>query len=333
MIKLSRRQFAASALGGLAVTALPVTAKAQTVPVKIVLNRNTSNLVGFIAVDQGLFKKHGLDVDLTVGSSGAESNELLASGRVDGGTLGLGPSVISWAIGLKLVPVVKYRDGAEVYSIIARNDSGINSIADLAGKRVAVTKGTDPETAFILALRAHGIEYSEVNVLDVRWADQPALLDRGDIDAANANEPFGSIMLKTMGDKVKLVERLGDYYGDGGLMLLSEEFVNANPNAAKAMALAYWEGHQIIREQPEIAIASLKKWLNLDDETAKTTRDLFGARPLLTEQTIEDLKTNADILSEGDRIRSVPDIDAWMSKGIALQNELLANPENKALVD
>lgn len=300
---------------------------------KIVLNKNTSNLVGFLASDQELYKKHGADVEITVAGSGSESNELLASGRVDGGTLGLGPSVIAWANGLDLVPVVKYRDGAEVYSIIAHKDAGISTIEDLKGKRVGVTKGTDPETAFILALKAHGVDYADVQVLDSKWADHASLLERGDVAAVNANEPFGSLMLRNLSDKVQLIERLDPYYGNGGFMLFSQEAMKNKPEAVRAVVLAYWEAHQIIRTHPEIAAESLKKWLGIDDETAMETIALFGARPLLTERTQEDLHINADILSNSKKIRTVPDIDRLMAQGFAFQEEMKAKADYAAYLE
>lgn len=301
-------------------------------PLKIVVNRNTSNLVPYIAADQKLFDKYGVTVEVTVVNSGAESNELLASGRSDGGTLGLGTAVIAWANGQALIPVAKYRDGADVYSVIARKGVGISSIKDLKGKTVAVTKGTDPETAFILALRANGLSTSDVRMIDSKWADHAALLERGDIDAANANEPFGTKMLKTIPEKVTLVERLTPYYGNGGVMVLREQVLKDHPKAAQGIVLAFWEAHKIIREQPDLAIASLKKWLQLDDETAKDTLKYFGARPLLTEQTSKDLLTNVDLLVEGKRIRTKPDVAKFMNPGIALQKALMADPSHRALL-
>lgn len=316
-------------LVGLAVSlaSAPNTALAQAkTPLKIVLNRNTSNLVPYIAADQKLFEKYGVTADISVVSSGAESNELLASGRMDGGTLGLGTAVIAWANGQTIIPVVKYRDGADVYSVIARKGIGITSIKDLKGKTVAVTKGTDPETAFILALKANGLSTRDVRIIDSKWADHAALLERGDIDAANANEPFGTKILKSIPDKVTLVERLTPYYGNGGVMVLREQVLKDNPEAARGVVLAFWEAHKIIREQPEIAIASLKKWLQLDDETASDTLKFFGARPLLTEQTSKDLQTNIDLLVEGKKIRSKPDVAKFMNPGIALQKILMTDP-------
>lgn len=302
------------------------------IPLKIVINRNTSNLVPFIAADNKLFQKYGLDVEIKVVNSGAESNEILASERADGGTLGLGTAVVSWSNGQKLIPVAKYRDGANVYSIIARKGAGISSIKDLKGKKVAVTKGTDPETAFILALKAHGLSADDVSIINAKWADQAALLDRGDVDAANANEPFGTKILKSLTDKVVLVERLGPYYGNGGLMVIRESVIEQYPVVAERMALTFWEGHQIIRKQPDLANASLKKWLQIDDETAKATLALFGARPLLTKQTVEDLKTNVELLIEGKKIRSRPDVVHFMEKGMAIQKRLSESDDYKKLL-
>lgn len=303
--------------------ALPTFAEDLT----LVLNRNTSNLAGFIASDLDLFRKHGADVGIVIAGTGSESNEMLATGRVDGGTLGLGPTVIAWANGFDFVPVVKYRDGAEVYSIVVRKDAGISEVSDLKGKRVAVTKGTDPETAFILALRAHGITYSDVQILDAKWADHAALLDRGDVDAVNANEPFGSLIVQSMSEKAELLERLGPYYGNGGFVLINRKAMEDKPDAVKAVVLAYWEAHEIIRENPDIAIESIKKWLQLDDDIANETINLFGARPLLTEKTIADLRINAELLHEGNKIRAIPDIDSPMADGMTYQEELRSNPD------
>jgi ABC-type nitrate/sulfonate/bicarbonate transport system substrate-binding protein len=304
----------------------------KLVPLHIVLNRNTSNLIGFLADDQHLFEKYGLDVKITVASNGSESNELLAAGRADGGTLGLGTLVIAWANGQKLVPLAKYRDGAAVYSIIARKGAGISKIEDIKGKKAAVTKGTDPETGFILALKAHGVAYSDVNVINAKWADMAALLDRGEIDVANANEPFGTKMLNTMSDKVVLIERLTPYYGDGGVIALSAAALAKYPKAGEALALAYWEGHKIVRDQPEKAVASLEKWLKLDKATAEESLKTFGAQPLMSDVTVKDLETNADIMLANNKIRSKPDIAALMKPAFAIQEELLKNPAAKALL-
>lgn len=305
---------------------------AGPIPLHVVLNRNTSNLIGFLAHDQHLFEKYGLDVKISVASNGAESNELLAAGRADGGTLGLGTLVIAWANGQKLVPLAKYRDGAAVYSIIARKGAGIAKIEDIKGKKAAVTKGTDPETGFILALRAHGVSYSDVNVINAKWADMAALLDRGEVDVANANEPFGTKMLNTMSDKVVLISRLTPYYGDGGVIALSAAALEKYPKAGEALALAYWEGHKIVRDQPEKAVATLEKWLKLDKATAEESLKTFGAQPLMSDVTVKDLETNADIMLANNKIRGKPDIAGLMQPAFAIQSRLLKNPSAKVLL-
>lgn len=334
-VKPAARTALACLLGlgvGLGTAASAAESSGQKIPLKIVINRNTSNLVPFIAVDQKLFEKYGIAAEVTVANSGAESNELLASGRSDGGTLGLGTIAIAWANGQALIPIAKYRDGADVYSVIARKGAGVSSIKDLKGKKVAVTKGTDPETAFILALKANGLSTSDVRIIDAKWADHAALLERGDIDAANANEPFGTKMLKMIPDKVELVERLTRYYGNGGVMALREQIVKDSPKAAEGVALAFWEAHKIIRDQPDLAVASLKKWLQLDDETAGDTLKLFGARPLLTDQTTKDLLTNVDLLIEGNKIRKRPDVAKFMAPGLEIQKKLASDKAYSALL-
>lgn len=300
-------------------------------PIKLALTKSAVNIAGYIAKDEGIFEKNGLDVEVVLTASGAEANELLAAGRVDGATLGIGPTAIAWANGFKIWPVAKYGEGADVYSVMARADSDINSLSDLAGKRVAVVKGTDPETAFILGVEAAGKEYKDIQKLDTAWSEHASLLIRGDVDAANTNEPFTSIILRDFGDEVKLVTRLGEWYLNGGFVMVSDDIFEKDE--AKAIALSYWEAHALIRQYPEKAADTLVKWLDIDRDIAKDSLEHFIANPLFGNRTISDLGENFRILSEEGRIKAVPDYALMMEQSLKFQKVLLDDPANAALVE
>lgn len=299
-------------------------------PIKLALTKSAVNIAGYVAKEEGIFEKNGLDIEIVLTASGAEANELLAAGRVDGATLGLGPTAIAWANGFKFWPIAKYGEGADVYAVMARADSGINSLSDLAGKRVAVAKGTDPETAFILGVEAVGQNYADIQKLDAAWSEHASLLTRGDVDAANTNEPFTSIILRDFGDEVKLVTRLGEWYLNGGFVMVSDDIFAKDE--AKAIALSYWEAHDLIRDDPEKAADILVKWLDIDPDIAKSSLEHFIANPLFGDRTVSDLHENFRILSEGGRIKSIPDFAATMEQSLNFQKALLDDPANAALV-
>ena len=62
-------------------------------------------------------------------------------------------------------------------------DSAIGGVADLKGKRVAVTRGTDPEIFLIRALAGVGLTERDVKIVLLQHADGRLPLTRGDVDA------------------------------------------------------------------------------------------------------------------------------------------------------
>ena len=95
----------------------------------------------FVAKDQGIFERHGLDVDMTIAQNGSVISAALAADQAQIGVPT--PPVLLQANeqGLDLVivagaTVLPFPQGAA--GVIARNDSGLKGPADLASKRVGV---------------------------------------------------------------------------------------------------------------------------------------------------------------------------------------------------
>ncbi len=66
---------------------------------------------------------------------------------------------------------------------MTRKDSGITKVADLKGKTVAVTKGTDPYFLLLQALKQEGISASDLTIQNLQHADYRTALDNGQVNA------------------------------------------------------------------------------------------------------------------------------------------------------
>ncbi len=146
-----------------------------------------------IADEQGLFKKHGLDVEIIHFSSAVERDAALTAGDVD--------AVITDPLAVILLRDKGYdiriaslclgktpKEG--VFAILATPNSNINSVEDLDGRGIAVSLNTIIEYALDMMLSEYNINYTKVSIPKIPVRMQ-ALLN-GNIEAAVLPEPLAS---------------------------------------------------------------------------------------------------------------------------------------------
>ncbi|HYM91360.1 MAG TPA: ABC transporter substrate-binding protein [bacterium] len=110
---------------------------------------NMNHVPQFVAVEKGLYVKHGVDVKLRVFNDGASATRAVQAGEAQMCTIGNSTLSAGWNAGVRMVAVsVVMGDATRVYyddplAIVARSGSGIRRlhIEDLAGKRVGMIIG------------------------------------------------------------------------------------------------------------------------------------------------------------------------------------------------
>ncbi len=110
----------------------------------------------------------------------------------------------------------------ETCQFVVREDSGIKSIADLKGKRVAVgAAGSGAEANARQILEAHGITYDDVNEQFLSFAEGSYALKDGTVDAAfvTAGYPTASVQDIASQNKIRLLP-----VGDEAIKKLSEKY-------------------------------------------------------------------------------------------------------------
>jgi sulfonate transport system substrate-binding protein len=124
-------------------------------------------------------------------------------------------------------------------ALVTRADTPIQSIADLEGKRVAVTRGTDPHIFLLRALASAGLTEHDIKIVPLQHADGRLALDRGDVDAWAGLDPF--MAQAELESHDRLFFRAPDL-NTYGVLNVREAFLAEHPEIVEKIIAAYERG-------------------------------------------------------------------------------------------
>ena len=159
---------------------------------------NVTHAQAVLGMSGGGFEKAIAPAKLStkVFNAGPSLIEALFAGEIDIGYVGPGPALNAYAKSRGEKIRVIAGAAANGVLIVARKDSGINSLADLAGKRVATPQQGNTQDISAKHYLMQELKQKDVNnVLPIANTEQATLMARKEIDAAWAPEPWGSRLI------------------------------------------------------------------------------------------------------------------------------------------
>jgi NitT/TauT family transport system substrate-binding protein len=227
-----------------------------------------------LAQDQGIFAKHGLDVDLQLipGSTGMSA---LLSGQVQIAQIGASEVVSAEASGSDLV--MSGNLGAVLpYVFIVTPD--IQTIEDLRGKHVGIsTVGGSADIATRLSMRHFGLDPDkDITILAMgTLQNRTAGLQNGAIQAAPANPP-DSIVLQRQGfHSLFDISELG-FPAASATIVAQRSWVNEHQAAFQAWNDSVVEAIALAKRNPAVGVPVMKTFLQSeDDELMRETYDYW----------------------------------------------------------
>jgi sulfonate transport system substrate-binding protein len=121
-------------------------------------------------------------------------------------------------------------------ALVTRKESPINKIDDLKGKRVAVTRGTDPHIFLVRALLSVGLTEKDISEVLLQHPDGKTALIRGDVDAWAGLDPM--MAQAQVEDGARLFYRNKDA-NTWGILNSSEDFLKSYPDLTKRVLAVY----------------------------------------------------------------------------------------------
>src|SRR2546430_788792 len=236
MSLFSRRALLCSALF---VGLLPTSLIAAEKPKEIRLDWATYNPVSMVLKQEGLlekeFAKAGIAIRWvqTLGSN--KALEFLSAGSIDFGSTAGSAALVAKINGNPIKSIYVY-SRPEWTALVTTKDSGITAVADLKGKRVAVTRGTDPHIFLVRALLGAGLSEKDITPVLLQHADGKTALIRGDVDAWAGLDPM--MAQAEIEDGAKLFYRKPDA-NTWGILNVREQFLKDHPDVVRRVLAVY----------------------------------------------------------------------------------------------
>lgn len=246
--------------------------------------------------------------------TGPAINEAIANNKLDVAQYGSLPNIIGKAGGLPTRILSSY--GYTTVFGLARQDLEVKSFKDLKGKKVAVTKGTVLHWALLKALQDNGLTLRDIQLVDLKSADQLAALSAGSVDAV-----LGSSTLLTLRDKgvAKVFyssKELGARASGFGGILVTETFEKQYPDATQRIAnalvkAAHWIGQEGNREEAYRlwALSGVSPQSIKDEYDGVALKDVFN--PRVDAFLLSQYDDAIDFTKDNKLIRSDIDVARW----------------------
>ncbi len=229
----------------------------------------TYNPLSLVIKDQGwleaTLEDQGVEVNWVQSAGSNKANEALRAGAIDVGSTAGSAALLARSNGSPIKTISIYSQ-PEWAGLLVSPDSDITSVADLAGKSVAATKGTDPYFFLVQALEEAGLSASDVTVENLQHADGRTALENGAVDAWSGLDP---IMAGAEHAGAKFLYRNLDF-NTYGFLNATESFLKEKPELAQTVVNAYEKARAWAAENPEETAQILADVAGLDLEVART---------------------------------------------------------------
>jgi taurine transport system substrate-binding protein len=234
-------------------------------------------------------KATGFKINWRQFGGGGDVIRAMASGDVQLGEVGSTGVATAISQGMDVDLFWILEDIAAAEALVARNGSGVNTVADLKGKKVGTPFVSTSHFQLLYAMQQAGLKPGDVQVLNMRPPEIAAAWGRGDIDATFIWDP----VLTTVKKNGKVLMTSGDICKKGACtfdaLIVTKKFAKENPEFMVALVKAIAKADADYRSNAkawtadQAKVAAVAKWSGGKPEDVADSMALYGF-PSLQEQ-------------------------------------------------
>lgn len=242
-------------------------------PLVIALPMQISAGAVFIGLDQKIFDRHNVQVSPRPFALGKQALQSMLLGNADLAVVADTPFMLAVAQGESIAAVATIFGSQRALALLARKDRGITSAADLVGKTVATTFGTNHQFFLDALLEANHIAKASLTISDLKIDAIAEALSSGRVDAATVLQPELARLQKTLGANATTLYG-EDLFVHRFLLVGKQAYLARHAEEIRLLLAAWHEANGFVHARPAEARTIVAKSLGI---TATQLEGAFDA--------------------------------------------------------
>lgn len=203
----------------------------------------------YLAEEEGIFEKNGLDVDIQEFSSTTDNSSAFVGGQLDFCTYASSESISPFAEGadFKVVLLADKSNGCE--GLVTTSD--IKTVKDLKGKTVATQYYSVDHLLLLTLLQENGMTADDIDLVDMTIENAGNTFIAGQCDAACIWDPYFSQAKNNGANVLYSTKDNPDIISD--VLAASGDMIKNNPDVVEAMVKSYYEAADYWRDNQDEA--------------------------------------------------------------------------------
>jgi len=263
----------------------------------------------YVAQQEGLFKKHGLDVRINTGPSGSAMVSFLINGQIESAFGSEIAGVANHNLDPNVVVVAQATRLVRWIAIVGRN---VDNLEQLKGKKIGVARGSGGEVFWLALVDKLKLNAADYTVVNVEAPEMIAALERGNIDAYAVWEPWVTRGLAA----VKNTKVLRDQEGileQGVYIYMNLGWIKKNPEQAEGFVRALLEATDVINKDRKRAAKDVSDFLkSLDPQLVEQLMTKLRFEMVLDDFTVSLFRLAETQLKQQGKLTKPLDLGAFV---------------------
>ena len=263
----------------------------------------------FVAKEQGLFAKEGLEVELIEFQNSADGLNAVVAGKLDIGAFGTTAPVAHLAKGAKIKIIGGIMGGDAALIATPENAAKIAGVADLRGKKIATVRMASGDAVLRGALKDKGINWrTDVQIFELK--NPPAVIEAVKSGQVDAGLVWGPHDLRAEDQGLKVVIHSTDLQpGHPCCRLVVTEASLKNPATWEKFLRAILQAEKFAAENKKETIDSIARYVKIDRQLL--WRGYYSQYlDQSSDPDVKGVKHFADVMVNSGFIAAKPDLDA-----------------------
>jgi NitT/TauT family transport system substrate-binding protein len=256
------------------------------------------------------FAPPGVSVEVLSFENPADCKNAVATHSIDFGTFGIAAGIFA---AVAHEPVIVMGSACNKgMAVVAAKTSGIDSIKDLKGKRVAIWPGSTQEVFILERLRMEGMSVRDLQPVRISFSEMHAALARGDVDAYVGAEPAPGLSLATGIGKIVEYPYSTPMGSLNMIIATHRDTAAEKPELAKMLLSMQRQASDYAMAHPAEMVAMTVSKLGMKREAVELAVPNVALNWQMTPEMIAETKIYAQQMLELKQIRVLPDFDSFL---------------------